>query len=396
MRISAALSSLLILLVLAVPGLVAPTSARAAVAARRHVHHRPTLATLAHRGDPDAQYKLGLALLAEKSRRYAARRRQDATVWLMLAGARGNADAARRAATLLEQRGLVSESARWWYLAGTLGDAGARARFVDLYLAGKAPSLLGPDGAAWLAARATADGSADTALALARAYDRGTGIPADIALARHWYRQAIYDGSLPAMVRLGRMQLTRPAQWRLPEPADTKGKLIRPTYKPLILDARDRDGTDDLGRALIARANDVRPDRLVFVQAGMVEGERLLRRAARLGDAEAQYSLGMAQVTGLDLPLDMVHGLWHLQQAAMQGNRQALAALGLYAAKGEGFVDKSPIRAWVYDDLAGGGAPDSAATTRRNTLAEHMNAHDLARARQFAVAWRVLIPQDGE
>lgn len=340
-------------------------------AAHAKTERKPPLAEMAARGDGDAQYQLGLA--AMKSRRHDV---GQALVWFSLAAANGSAPAAVEAAKLYEQQGANVPAARWWYQAGVLGDTAARARFLDRFMAGDAGSLGGMEGAAWLGERADA-GDPRAAVALGDAFERGLGVPVDPARAEHAFAGAALDGDAEAMYRLGRLQLHTPAVWRIPaKETDSKGRWQGPMMWLL------RPGPD-LGAAAVAAENEVAPSALSFFRPGMVSGERWLERAAELGLGDAQYTLGMAYLAGVDLPPDVLSAARWLQAAAWQGHTGAMVAVAGLAAAGQGFPGKDPVRAWVCYDLAAAQG-DKGAEEARDRLSKSLTGRQMTRARQIA------------
>ena len=306
--------------------------------------HRPSLADAAAHGDGAAQYALGQAALHARG---GHRDRSGALTWLTLAATNGNLPAAIEAARLYEESGAPAEAAQWWYKAGELGDLDARGHFLDLFLAGKTWGIGGSAGADWLAARA-AGGDEHARLALGDAYAHGSGVAADLGRAATWYFTAAVDGSVAGMVRLGRLQLAEPAMWRAAAKETRDGKWNGPMAWPIHVDGRNRDGGWlDLGRSATAAANDVDLGALMLWRPGMVEGEQWLRRAARRGDADAEYALGMAYLGGLDLPLDLPQAAAWLQAAAWQKHPGALMTLAGLAATGSGYHGADPVRAWI-------------------------------------------------
>jgi uncharacterized protein len=132
--------------------------------------------------------------------------------------------------------------------------------------------------------------------------------------------------------------------------------------------------------ALQAGGDEREPD---VVRPGMVEAEQWLLEAARQGHAEAQYTLGMAYLGGMDLPFNLIDSVGWLSAAAWNGQVPALMVLADLAAKGQGFAGKDPVRAWVnYDFAAAQGVKP--AEDARDRLAKSMNQRQLGRARQVA------------
>ncbi|MBC7951907.1 MAG: sel1 repeat family protein [Rhodospirillaceae bacterium] len=331
---------------------------------------KPSLSQLAALGDSAAQYLLGQAYRDGKG---VKKNLAEAASWFAIAAGNGEKGAAMDLARAYEQgAGLkrdLHQAAQWWFRAGVLGDEAAKTRFLDLFLAGETDQIGGPTGAAWLEAVAVT-GNVDAILALGEAYEKGEGLPADLAKARRWYLEAAYGNDAEAKFRLGRMLLSEPGAWRL-------------VYKDRSreVDNKDRDKLYPTRAAALQAGGDERePD---VIRPGMVEAEQWLLEAARQGHAEAQYSLGMAYLGGMDLPFSLTNSVGWLSAAAWNGHAPALMVLADLAAKGQGFAGKDPVRAWVnYDFAAAQGAKP--AEEARDRLAKSMNQRQLGRARQVA------------
>ena len=354
--------------------------AHAKTAAKPPAEHKPTVAELAARGDADAQFQMGQAALVAKGT-IKVPAFATALEWFSLAAFNGSVPAAIRGAELVEQQGDHMAASRWWYRAGILGDHNARDHFLQIFLAGEADGIGGSNGADWLSERANA-GDAAAQIALGDAYERGFGIPADAARAESWFLRAAMDGSLDGMYRVGKLQIARPAVWRAPTKEVVKDQPWQgPVTYPLVMDGRYKDEKFlDLGRSVVADENGVDSKDLSFSRPGMDEGERWLLLAATRGHAEAQYTLGMAYVTGLDLPQDMLDGIGWLQVAARHAHVGALMAMADFADKGQGFPNKDDVRAWVSYDLAASlGRKDAEA--ERDRVSKNLTPRQLARAR---------------
>lgn len=331
---------------------------------------KPSLAQLAAQGDAQAQYQLGLAYRNGKG---VKKNLTEAASWFAIAAGNGEKDAAIELAKAHEQGAGVErdlhQAAQWWFRAADLGDAAAKSRFLELFLAGETDQIGGTVGAGWLEAVAVT-GNIDATLALGEAYEMGEGLPADPAKARRWYLEAAYANNAEAKFRLGRMLLTKPGAWRL-------------AYKDHSreVDNKERDKLyDSRAAALQAGGDDREPD---VVRPGMVEAEQWLLEAARRGHAEAQYTLGMAYLGGMDLPFNLIDSIGWLSAAAWNGHTHALMVLADLAAKGQGFAGKDPVRAWVNYEIAASQG-EKMAEEARDRLAKSMSPRQLGRARQVA------------
>lgn len=330
----------------------------------------PSLEQLAAGGEADAQYKLAQSLRDGSGMKKDT---AEAAYWFALASANGVKGAAADLARLYEQGGELkrdlAKAALWWFRAAEQGDEEAKAHFLAMVLDGEAQDVGGATGIAWLEELA-ATGRTEAMQALGNAYEHGLGIPEDEDKARHWYQQAAFAGDAEAKFRLGQMLLAEPGAWRLiyKEPEREAKNTERGKYYPTKAAAEQVGGEE-------RTADPVRP--------GMVEAENWLRDAARQGHAEAQYTLGMAFLNGMELPFNLFEALHWLSAAAYNGHGDALLQLADLAEKGQGFGAKDPVRAWVGYDLAAAQGLKPAEDARER-VAKTMNPKQLARARQVA------------
>ena len=336
-------------------------------------HHLAVLIAAAAKGDAEAQYELAQAY----GHGHGHGVKPDAALalsWLELSATNGNARAALETAKAYQDGHGVKANAdtagRWLYLAASLGDAAARDQWVGLLLTGKITSITGPKGIAWLAERAMA-GDLKAAMILAEAFENGAGIAPDAAQAEEWYRFAAQrHGDAEAQFRLGRMLLSLPAAWRIPSEEEWAAK------------ESDRNKDKPFGAVWYPVKPVGYDDKIVQLRPGIVEGGRNLEAAARRGHAEAQYTLGMAMLGGMELPMDQTGAVSWLEAAAAQGHAEAMMALADCSAKGQGFFAKDPVRAYVMYDLAAASGEEEAGTARE-AVAKTLSPRQIGRARQL-------------
>ena len=369
----------LFLLVCTTPPALAVHAKAEPVAAAKTDHHN-SVAELAAHGDAEAQLQMGEQTLT-KAKTPAAR--QQALVWLMLAGMNGQVQGAEMAAKIYDQAGNAHQAARWWYRAGQLGDVNARHRFIDLFLKGKSFGAGGRDGVVWLAERALTSHDTALKLALGDVYAQGLGVSPNTSEAVRWYLDAALDDDVKAMARLGELDLNRPAIWRAPDKEpDAEGHWTGPVLAPLRPTARNDNNLPDDGRQAVAQDLHVSPEQLVFTRPGMKDGEYWLDRASRQGFAPAKTAWGLAQWDGITLPMDRVQGAWLLTSAACDFDPQALAALSRY------WLDRNPVRAWMFAELAGRGG-QNLPPEMWERLNKSANPRQIAKAKQIAQDWCV-------
>ncbi|MBI3445791.1 MAG: sel1 repeat family protein [Magnetospirillum sp.] len=381
MRTAALVAALLAVLapltVLAAPAAKAEAKVKVKAPTAAETRHSALIAA-ALRGEPEAQYHLGLAY--RDGGHGIKADPQAALIWFTLAGADGSVPAAVEAAKAFEAgRGArrdLNAAGNWWYRAGMLGDKAARSRWAELFMDGNVHSIGGRDGVEWLSEIADT-GNLKAIMALGEALERGAGIAPDAPAAEGWYRlAALLHSDFEARYRLGRMMLARPSMWRMPTEEEWNAKDAERKSHPF-------------GAVWYPAKPGNADDKAVQLRSGIVEGEFWLRSAANHGHVEAQYALGAILVNGLDLPMDMVEGIAWLEAASVQGHAEAMMLLGDLAAKGQGFYGKDPVRAFVMFDLAAGQGEEGAAAAR-DAVAKTMNQRQGARARQLVQDLREL------
>lgn len=110
------------------------------------------------------------------------------------------------------------------------------------------------------------------------------------------------------------------------------------------------------------------------------------RRAARAGHSDAQHNLGLAYMRGEGVPMDMSQALYWWTRAARQGNVDSQYNLGLVYALGQGGVTPNRERArfwWLQAARHG----DAAAQYNLGTLyASEPNRPDFCQARRWFTA----------
>lgn len=334
-------------------------------------NHHALLTAAAAKGDAEAQYELAQAYLHGHGVKPNA---ALALSWLEMAATNGHLRATLEVAKAYQDgRGVKANPAmagRWLYHAAALGDAAAREQWISLLLAGKITAITGPKAVAWLAERANS-GDLKAAMILGEAFETGAGIAPDADQAEEWYRFAAQRfGNAEAEYRLGRILLGLPAAWRIPSEEEWAAK------------ESDRNKDKPFGAVWYPVKPTGYDDKIVQLRPGIVEGARHLEAAARRGHAEAQYTLGMAMLGGMELPMDQTGAVSWLEAAAAQGHAEAMMALADCSAKGQGFFAKDPVRAYVMYDLAAASGEDGAGSARE-AIAKTLSPRQMGRARQL-------------
>jgi len=110
-----------------------------------------------------------------------------------------------------------------------------------------------------------------------------------------------------------------------------------------------------------------------------------LRTLADLGDAEAQWQMGVRYHDGEGVPQNDVQAALWFQLAADQGHVDAQAHLGAYYWAGRG-VPKDLSKAYMWSEIALAGGDDNS-KARLEGLASQMTQAQVTAARQQAEAW---------
>lgn len=149
--------------------------------------------------------------------------------------------------------------------------------------------------------------------ALGVVYQKGIGVPVDLAQASAWYRKAAEQGHPAAQAWLGNSYLEG-------------GGVPRDWAEALQWYRRAADQGNPAGQVGLGTMY----DRGMGVPQDQGQAVQWYRRAAEQGLADAQYSLGLAYVTGDGVVKDLVQAVEWIRKAADQG--LAVAQFHLAAA----------------------------------------------------------------
>jgi uncharacterized protein len=111
------------------------------------------------------------------------------------------------------------------------------------------------------------------------------------------------------------------------------------------------------------------------------------RKAARQGDATAQFNLSTMYSEKFGIKKNPAESLQWLRRAADQRHVQALDALGSLYEKGQAGVKHNPVFAYMLFDVAAGKG-DSAAAARRKALEKNLSASDIRAGKDLASKWK--------
>jgi hypothetical protein len=131
------------------------------------------------------------------------------------------------------------------------------------------------------------------------------------------------------------------------------------------------------------------------------QAAQFLRRAAELGDAEAQNALGELYQSGRGVPKDFEVAARYFAQSAQQGEADGAKNIGLAFARGQG-VEQNPVQAyfWLGISALGIGSQSMSQVDMRireqlddpaairDKLARTMSAQEAAAAQRLTREWR--------
>ena len=325
-------------------------------------------------GDAEAQYRVGEIY-------YEAREvKQDLPVakrLIELAAAQGNAKAQYRMASMYftgegvkrdqaRGRGLFQKSLPGLQALAKAGDADAQGKLGILYATGLTVER-DPARALELFKKAATAGSSKAQLDLGDSYLFGKGMKKNRTLAGEWFEKAARAGSGPAQIQIGilclqaqgrRQDIVGGMKWLEtasksghPVHAKRAGTLLArlkkfpPTAAPDIdLVIKEAKAGNLKAQIQLGRRHAVGDG----VRVDLTESARWLHHAARQGDGEACYQLGVYYILDAEIPRDAAQAgrLWRL--AAWLGYGRAQVSFALMCAKGDGMPrDMNEAYRWM-------------------------------------------------
>lgn len=305
---------------------------------------------LADRGEPIAQYNLGLLYEDGKG---VAQDYARAADWYRRAAEQGHASAQLNLGHLYDQGlGVAKDlalAADWYRKAAEQGDALAQDSLGYLYENGRGVPKDYAEAAAWYR-KAADQGLAQAQADLGYMYEMGYGVPEDRDLALEWYRKAAAQGDEDA----------EEALWWLEEEEG----------------AGPTDGTTS-GEA----AATIEEGRKAILAGDYDKALQLFRPLAEAGEAEAQVGMAFAYYDGLGVPQDHAQALAWFTKAAEQGHALAANNLGYMHRNGQGGVPASDAEAAIWFRKAAEGGDDNGQVNYAEMLEKGLGVpHDVAQA----------------
>ena len=117
-----------------------------------------------------------------------------------------------------------------------------------------------------------------------------------------------------------------------------------------------------------------------------VTAVQMWRPIADLGDADAQFALGVAYDNGQGVPKDYVQAVKWYRLAADQGNAKAQTNLGVAYAAGQG-VPKDYTLAYMWSNLGAAGGNELGGKNR-DAVAALMTSAQIGEAQRLSREWK--------
>ncbi|CAN5225279.1 hypothetical protein BH10PSE19_BH10PSE19_14090 [soil metagenome] len=158
-----------------------------------------------------------------------------------------------------------------------------------------------------------------------------------------WYRKSAEQGYLAACLHLADIY------------KEGRGKMIKPNlteadkWSHKVTDSKNAIALFDLGSVYYKSGTSGSGDNLIQYMSGtqednMLDAARCYLKAANLGDAVAQFNMGVLYKEGKGVVRNMAQAVEWYQEAANQGYALAQFHLGYCYANGEG-IDRDPVKA---------------------------------------------------
>jgi TPR repeat protein len=159
-----------------------------------------------------------------------------------------------------------------------------------------------------------------------------------------------------------------------------EGRLVT---MPNIADVNRDLRVAEMGDASAQFRMGLRYDQGSGVRQDHAKAVKWLKMAADQGLPEAQYNLGCMYINGLGVPEDSTEALAWFYKAALQGNTSAQKNLGAMYGKGQG-VTQNHAEAYAWSSIAVMSGNEDAAINR-DVAASQLSAEELQAAHERAV-----------
>ncbi len=339
----------------------------------------------AKKGDKQAQYLFAMLYRDGKG---VDRNDIQAVRWLKLAAAQHYSEAQYQLGSMLEHgRGVDAADAtaafKWFHQAARAGHAGAQLHLAVMYAQGNGVKKSIEQALDW-AFKASASGNSEAksyvqqllnrinakALAgdpaaqfvLARIYEQGQGLHADINKAEQWLRQSAASGNAGAQFHLAELLLHRNSPQTLQQAADLYLKAARQGHDQAAAKigamyatgqgvTRNRaEAVHWLEKAAEGGQGSAQSNLGIILASEQQDKQAVgwLRKAAKSGEADAQNNLAVMLALGRGVRQNMRAALKWLKQAAAEEDTLAQYNLGLLYVRGTGiFQNEESAADWL-------------------------------------------------
>ena len=237
----------------------------------------------------------------------------------------------------------VVKAAELYLLAAEQGLAGAQYAFAECCFNGRGISANKEEAVKWYR-KAAEQGNGDAQLKLARCYENGVGVNKDDAQSAAWYIKAAEQGQNVDAAKINFMQeivdLFKKAELG---DAEAQLELAKRYEKGIGGVNKDYDESAKWYRKAAKQGNAEAQFRvgIMFyngegVNADPREAVKWYRKAAEQGNAEAQYELALCYYNGNGVTKDLSKALNWYRKAAEQGHAEAQYDLGVCYEEGYG------------------------------------------------------------
>jgi len=345
----------------------------------------------AKKGDKKAQYLFAMLYRDGKG---VDRGDVQAVRWLKLAAAQHHLEAQYQLGSMLEHgRGVDEPDAKaafnWYRQAAKAGHAGAQLHMAVMYAQGSGVKKSLEHALDWAFKAAASDnteaksyvqqllnrinvkasaGDPAAQFVLARIYERGQGLHADINKAEQWLRQSAASGNAGAQFHLAELLLHRNSPQLLPETADLYLKAARQGHMQAAakigamyaigqgIKQNRAEAVSWLEKAASSGQSPAQSNLGILLASEHQDKQAVawLNKAAQSGQADAQNNLAVMLALGRGIKQDMHAALKWLKKA---DEEDALAQynLGLLYVRGIGMLQqKESAVDWLEKAQTGG------------------------------------------
>lgn len=303
-----------------------------------HVEDLQPLEAKAQTGDPESQTLLALAYYSG-----VLLKKDDAAATRLLrqAADRGYLAAEESLGMFAEtgigkERPAPAEALDWYKKAAQQGSMDAATDIALMYANGKGVTRDAVQAVAWFRRAAEGgDGSAQYNLALM--YERGEGVPQDFTEATRWLTAAADQNLIPPLLALAELSLQPP----IPTMTVDVNKAMRYYERAASLGSAVAEVT--LG-TIFSRGL---PGKVDYAQA--IEW---YKKAAGHGDPDGEFALGVSYALGHGVAIDYAEARHWLDAAANQGQIEAQYDLAIICEQGNGAQPDRDLAAHYYQMAA--------------------------------------------